>query len=128
LRRLFPFLIVCYFVAYPDRVHVAFASLAMNKEIGIFRHGLPARRGHLVSYLPLVRSALEPVFRKISARANGSRGSCSLRAAPRRRWRWRSLVVDSRRGIRSDNPACDSPRCVPFDAFTKLFNPPLARF
>ena len=34
-RRLIPFLIVCYFVAYLDRVNVGFAALTMNKELGL---------------------------------------------------------------------------------------------
>ncbi|ACA21044.1 major facilitator superfamily MFS_1 [Methylobacterium sp. 4-46] len=34
-RRLIPFLIVCYFVAYLDRVNVGFASLTMNRDLGI---------------------------------------------------------------------------------------------
>ena len=33
--RLIPFLIVCYFVAYLDRVNVGFASLTMNRDLGI---------------------------------------------------------------------------------------------
>ena len=33
--RLVPFLILCYFVAYLDRVNVAFASLTMNKDLGL---------------------------------------------------------------------------------------------
>jgi MFS transporter, ACS family, tartrate transporter len=33
--RLLPFLIVCYFVAYLDRVNVSFASLTMNKDLGL---------------------------------------------------------------------------------------------
>lgn len=33
--RLIPFLIVCYFVAYLDRVNVGFASLHMNRDLGI---------------------------------------------------------------------------------------------
>jgi ACS family tartrate transporter-like MFS transporter len=33
--RLVPFLIVCYFVAYLDRVNVSFASLTMNKDLGL---------------------------------------------------------------------------------------------
>ena len=33
--RLVPFLILCYFVAYLDRVNVSFASLTMNKDLGI---------------------------------------------------------------------------------------------
>ena len=33
--RLVPFLIVCYFVAYLDRVNVGFAALQMNKALGL---------------------------------------------------------------------------------------------
>ena len=32
--RLVPFLILCYFVAYLDRVNVSFAALTMNKDLG----------------------------------------------------------------------------------------------
>ena len=34
LRRLIPFLILCYFVAYLDRVNVGFAKLHMNQALG----------------------------------------------------------------------------------------------
>jgi D-galactonate transporter len=34
-RRLLPFLMLCYFVAYLDRVNVGFASLTMNKALNI---------------------------------------------------------------------------------------------
>jgi MFS transporter, ACS family, tartrate transporter len=33
--RLVPFLVVCYFVAYLDRVNVGFAALTMNADIGL---------------------------------------------------------------------------------------------
>jgi ACS family tartrate transporter-like MFS transporter len=33
--RLIPFLMLCYFVAYLDRVNVSFAALIMNKDLGI---------------------------------------------------------------------------------------------
>ena len=33
--RLVPFLIVCYFIAYLDRVNVGFAALTMNKALGL---------------------------------------------------------------------------------------------
>jgi MFS transporter, ACS family, tartrate transporter len=33
-RRLIPFLMLCYFVAYLDRVNVGFAALGMNKDLG----------------------------------------------------------------------------------------------
>src|SRR6266576_1531444 len=34
-RRLIPFLIICYFVAYLDRVNVGFAALTINKALGL---------------------------------------------------------------------------------------------
>lgn len=34
-RRLIPFLMLCYFVAYLDRVNAGFAALTMNKELGL---------------------------------------------------------------------------------------------
>src|SRR5580700_6835411 len=34
-RRLVPFLIVCYFVAYLDRVNVSFANASMSKDLGL---------------------------------------------------------------------------------------------
>jgi ACS family tartrate transporter-like MFS transporter len=34
-RRLIPFLILCYLVAFLDRVNVGFAALTMNKELGL---------------------------------------------------------------------------------------------
>ena len=33
--RLVPFLILCYFVAYLDRVNVGFAALTMNQDLGL---------------------------------------------------------------------------------------------
>src|ERR1700709_1910572 len=35
MRRLVPFLILCYFVAYLDRVNVGFAKLQMNASLGM---------------------------------------------------------------------------------------------
>ncbi|WP_345814122.1 MFS transporter [Paraburkholderia sp. PREW-6R] len=35
IRRLIPFLMLCYFVAYLDRVNVGFAALQMNKALGL---------------------------------------------------------------------------------------------
>ena len=34
-RRLVPFLMLCYFVAYLDRVNVGFAALTMNADLGL---------------------------------------------------------------------------------------------
>ena len=33
--RLVPFLVLCYLVAYIDRVNVGFAALTMNKDLGL---------------------------------------------------------------------------------------------
>jgi MFS transporter, ACS family, tartrate transporter len=33
-RRLLPMLIICYFIAYLDRVNIGFAGLTMNKDLG----------------------------------------------------------------------------------------------
>ena len=33
--RLIPFLMICYFIAYLDRVNVGFAALTMNKSLGL---------------------------------------------------------------------------------------------
>src|SRR3954462_7408015 len=33
--RLVPFLMLCYFIAYVDRVNVGFAALTMNKDLGL---------------------------------------------------------------------------------------------
>src|SRR5919206_188448 len=54
--RLIPFLVLCYFISYVDRVNVGFAALTMNKDLGLSaaafgiggaaragRHGGPAR-------------------------------------------------------------------------------------
>ncbi|MEJ1976682.1 MAG: MFS transporter [Acetobacteraceae bacterium] len=42
-RRLVPFLMLCYFVAYVDRVNVGFAALTMNRDLAftstVFRTG-----------------------------------------------------------------------------------------
>jgi ACS family tartrate transporter-like MFS transporter len=34
-KRLVPFLVICYFVAYLDRVNVGFAALTMNQDLGL---------------------------------------------------------------------------------------------
>lgn len=33
--RLVPYLVLCYFIAYLDRVNVGFAALTMNKALGL---------------------------------------------------------------------------------------------
>ena len=34
-QRLIPFLILCFFIAYLDRVNVGVAALTMNKDLGL---------------------------------------------------------------------------------------------
>src|SRR5881396_1632095 len=34
-RRVVPFLIICYFVSFLDRVNVGFAALQMNQDLGL---------------------------------------------------------------------------------------------
>jgi len=34
-QRLIPFLILCFVIAFLDRVNVGFAALTMNKELGL---------------------------------------------------------------------------------------------
>ena len=50
--RLIPFLVLCYFISYVDRVNVGFAALTMNKGRGL-RH----RRRAVLRRLRAVRGA-----------------------------------------------------------------------
>ena len=62
--RFVPFLMLCYFVAYLDRVNLGFATLSMNKDLGItdrFR----LRRRHVLPRLFPLRSAIEPRARAL---------------------------------------------------------------
>ena len=75
MRRLIPFLIVCYFVAYLDRVNVGFAKLHMNQALGLseaaFRLGARACSSSAISC-----SRCRPTsFWKRSAPASGSPAS-----------------------------------------------------
>src|SRR3954451_19947978 len=60
MRRLIPFLIVCYFVAYLDRVNVGFAKLEMNAALGLSEaaYGLGAGMFFIAYFLLEVPSNL----------------------------------------------------------------------
>ena len=64
-RRLIPFLIICYFVAYLDRVNVGFAALTMNKALGLTATMLRLRRRHFLPHLFHLRGAVESVSRPL---------------------------------------------------------------
>src|SRR3954467_15398300 len=60
MRRLIPFLILCYFVAYLDRVNVSFAKLHMNQALGFSEaaFGLGAGLFFIAAFLFEVPSTL----------------------------------------------------------------------
>ena len=86
-KRLVPFLILCYFVAYLDRVNVGFAALTMNKDLGSVRLGLRLRRRHLLPRLFPLRSAVEPVPRARRRAQMDRAHHVHLGHALRRAWR-----------------------------------------
>ncbi len=69
-KRLIPFLIVCYFISYLDRVNLGFAALTFRQDLAISAEvfGLGAGIFFLGYFLFEVPS-------KRSARASGSRAS-----------------------------------------------------
>jgi hypothetical protein len=56
-KRLVPFLIVCYFVAYLDRVNVSFAALTMNQDLGLSQTGFGVAEGRFHAAFPLFVAA-----------------------------------------------------------------------
>ena len=58
--RLVPFLMLCYFIAYLDRVNVGFAGASMTQGSRPLRGGLRRRGGHLLHRLFLLRGAEQP--------------------------------------------------------------------
>jgi hypothetical protein len=86
--RLLPFLTVCYFVAYLDRLNAGFASLTTKREPQHFR------------------SALEPVLEKLAQMHRADHvhlGAVSPAALASE-----ILLVDPGRGIRSRQPLAGS--------------------
>ena len=81
--RLMPFLLLCYFISFLDRINVAFAALQMNKDIGLTtaQYGLGAGLFFLTYCLFEIPSNLM-LFRV--GVPDGSRESCSSGALCRR--------------------------------------------
>jgi sugar phosphate permease len=74
-KRLVPFLMVCYFVAYLDRVNVSFAALTMNADLGLSQTAFGFGAG--IFSLPISFSRCpRTCFSSASAPANGSHASC----------------------------------------------------
>lgn len=44
--RIVPFLVLCYFIAYVDRVNAGFAALTMNKDLGLSQAMFGIGGGH----------------------------------------------------------------------------------
>ena len=74
--RLVPFLMLCYFIAYLDRVNIGFAGASMSKDLGLTRGALSAAR-RAFSSSPISSLKCRAISRSTaSARACGSRASC----------------------------------------------------
>ena len=58
--RLVPFLMLCYFIAYLDRVNVGFAGATDARRSQSLRNGLRRSSGHFLSRLLLLRGAEQP--------------------------------------------------------------------
>jgi len=74
-RRLVPFLMLCYFIAYVDRVNISFAGGPMSKDLHLSQAAFGGAAGiFFIAYSSLKCRA---IWRSIaSARAFGSRASC----------------------------------------------------
>ncbi len=47
VRRTLPLLMICYILAYLDRVNVSIAKLQMSSDLAFFRHRLRYRCGNI---------------------------------------------------------------------------------
>ena len=73
--RLVPFLMLCYFIAYLDRVNVGFAGATMRADLGLSSAASAAPPASSSSPISSSRCrAISPST--ASARANGSPASC----------------------------------------------------
>ncbi len=60
IRRLIPLLMMCYFIAYLDRVNVGFAGISMNQRPAFQRRGIRLRQRHLLRRLFPLRDSQQP--------------------------------------------------------------------
>src|SRR5260221_7613985 len=56
-RRLVPFLMLCYFIAYLDRVNVGFAGATMSRDLALSSAAFGGAARHLLHRLFLLRGA-----------------------------------------------------------------------
>lgn len=75
-RRLMPFLILLYIVAYLDRVNVGYAGLQMTRELG-FSNAVFGLGGGIFFLGYLLSRFRAAYWRKSGAHANGWPGFCS---------------------------------------------------
>jgi ACS family tartrate transporter-like MFS transporter len=89
-RRLIPFVIICYFVAFLDRVNVSFAALEMNKDLKFTStvYGLGAGI-FFISYFLLETSSNTTLalWKHAEKSADGSVGNDKEPQAERTAWR-----------------------------------------
>jgi MFS transporter, ACS family, tartrate transporter len=83
--RLVPFLSVCYFIAYLDRVNVSFAALTMNKDLGLSIFFLTlwfpaAYRARVIGYFMAAIPLSTVIGAPYPARCWGSTGSSACMA------------------------------------------------
>lgn len=72
--RIVPFLVLCYFIAYVDRVNAGFAALTMNKDLGLSQAMFGIGGG--LFFAPTCCSRCRATSRwRRSARGSGSRAS-----------------------------------------------------
>ncbi len=84
-RRLMPYLVLLYIVAYLDRVNVGYAGLQMTRELG-FSNAVFGLGGGMFFLGYFLLEIPGPCWLKSGARANGSRAFCSRGDfSPRRR-------------------------------------------
>ena len=105
--RLIPFLVLCYFIAYVDRVNVGFAALTMNKDLGLSAAAFGIGGGLFFVAYVLFEVPSNLAMEKVGARLWIARIMIT--------WGWSgigSAFVDRRRS-RSRSPASCSARPRP---------------